>query len=134
MSDRGPMAADHHAQKQRIFACQRYRCLGCDRRRKYNELTRHHVILRVRGGADTDENICLLCETCHANCHNWDKRVQHDALRPVLLAFGYGSVARGELYAMYRQYGVFGVNIWTMRRREIGAELMRWSDDGGAVV
>lgn len=134
MSDRGPIGRDHHPQKYRLYSAQQGRCLACNRKQRYAYLTRHHVILHACGGSDDDGNICLLCADCHAKCHHYNRRIQHDALKPILIAFGFGPEVRDEFYAMYRNYGVFGPRHQTILRREKELELARWADDGGSVV
>lgn len=132
----GPISSDHHAQKRRLYEHQTGRCYACAERKKYNELTRHHVILHACGGSDDDENICLLCERCHWKCHCPFDGVRHDVLRPIFIAFGFGPRVRSELYQMYRRYGVFGPRLRKVRSvasREYSEAMERWEGEGGSV-
>ena len=119
------------SQKARIFAQQGRACLICQAVFLYEEMTRHHIILKCRGGSDNDANICLICRPCHGLCHHYDKRIQHDALRPILMQLGLTAPERAKLYAMYRAYGVFGPKIKVIRGREHRKAISQWADDGG---
>lgn len=41
----------------------------CNRCRKVQPLTRHHIVPRSEGGPDEEANIELLCRTCHNAVH-----------------------------------------------------------------
>lgn len=43
-------------------------CLKCNEMRK-NQLTRHHIIPRSRGGGFYTRNIVILCKKCHREYH-----------------------------------------------------------------
>lgn len=123
-------AGDRNRQKSRIYADQKGRCLGCHARKSIDNLTRHHVILFSRGGSESDDNICLLCQKCHERCHDRDRHVQYEALKPILLAFGFNTKKdRAHMYAEYRNFGVFGPRF----KPPAMVDLMRWEDDGGNV-
>ena len=45
-----------------------YRCRCCGRDKN---LHHHHMTRRSRGGADSEQNVLLLCSICHADIHAW---------------------------------------------------------------
>ena len=46
-----------------------YRCQFCHGKRNDRRLHVHHIVFRRNGGADDEENLLTLCETCHTALH-----------------------------------------------------------------
>ena len=53
------------ARWQRLIAAKRGPCRVCER--PHFDIQYHHLVPRVHGGADTEDNIVPLCVTCHAH-------------------------------------------------------------------
>jgi hypothetical protein len=72
-----------------------HRCRCCGRK---DNLHHHHLVFRSKQGADSTENVCLLCRFCHALLHarqlwilgkNADKRLSFEIdERAVVDVFG----------------------------------------------
>lgn len=60
--------------KERLARKQGYRCFYCDTKYSLGELTKDHVIPRVAGGKDTEENIVLACRECNTFKGDYVKR------------------------------------------------------------
>jgi DNA invertase Pin-like site-specific DNA recombinase len=48
-------------------------CQTCGEANK-DKLVLHHIIPRINNGADTIDNICVLCDNCHKSIHNGVKK------------------------------------------------------------
>jgi hypothetical protein len=47
-----------------------YTCQHCKGKIKDSKLEVHHIIFRKNGGSDEQENLIVLCKTCHDNLHD----------------------------------------------------------------
>ena len=52
--------------KRVLFGRQRGYCKGCKRDFPYQNLTKDHIVPTAKGGANTDENLQLLCHFCNS--------------------------------------------------------------------
>jgi excisionase family DNA binding protein len=60
--------AEREAFRQRILAERNYRCEKCGNGND-RKLHVHHIVARVLGGKDTDDNVLVLCPSCHTQLH-----------------------------------------------------------------
>jgi len=47
-----------------------YTCQHCKGKSKDNRLEVHHIVFRKNGGSDEQENLIVLCKTCHDDLHD----------------------------------------------------------------
>lgn len=59
------MSKEMQKVKSRLFAKYGTKCEVCGKEFKKKELTGHHIIMKCKGGAITEENILLACYHCH---------------------------------------------------------------------
>ncbi len=55
--------------KQFVYARDSYRCQSGQKIKHSTRLHAHHKLFKSQGGADTQDNLITLCETCHADLH-----------------------------------------------------------------
>ena len=55
--------------KERIISQRGPKCEECGYNRYIEALHLHHIIERSKGGSDEENNLKLLCPTCHAETH-----------------------------------------------------------------
>jgi 5-methylcytosine-specific restriction endonuclease McrA len=63
---------EYHALCKAVLQRDGYQCRACGYRQT---LSCHHLQYRSRGGADTSQNLCVLCAECHAAIHRSDLEV-----------------------------------------------------------
>ena len=61
------------------------RCNGCMEHFPFKNMTEDHIVPKARGGADTDDNIQLLCNWCNSKKGH---RMTHDELVAILIEEG----------------------------------------------
>lgn len=59
--------ASYHQLQQQILERDGWRCQWCGRR---DRLEIHHIIRRSQSGADSEENLIVLCSDCHRCVHS----------------------------------------------------------------
>lgn len=59
------MSKEMHAMKEYLYSKYGQRCEVCGKEFSKAELTGHHIIMKCKGGAITEENILLACYHCH---------------------------------------------------------------------
>ena len=55
--------------KAKVLWRDRYTCQNCTGKRKNPRLEVHHIVYRSNGGSDTEDNLIVLCQTCHKAVH-----------------------------------------------------------------
>jgi len=63
-------ASDYQKLRQRVLERDGWRCQCCGQRA---HLELHHLQRRSRGGADSEENLVVLCSQCHRAAHSSDR-------------------------------------------------------------
>ena len=51
--------------KERLYRKYGCKCEVCKKKFNKNKLTAHHIIMRSKGGEDTEENLLIRCYNCH---------------------------------------------------------------------
>ncbi len=62
----------------RVMVRDDYKCRACGTGDPLRHVDAHHIKFRSRGGADTDQNMCALCRSCHDDIHAYRLSVVGD--------------------------------------------------------
>lgn len=55
-----------------VLARDNYTCKHCKGKSKDRKLEMHHIVFRRNGGSDEQDNLTILCKTCHKKLHDGD--------------------------------------------------------------
>ena len=64
-TDLDGLRSDNAILKPRLYKMQNKKCLGCDKETRIELMDFDHIIAKIRGGQDIDENIQLHCRDCN---------------------------------------------------------------------